>query len=162
MEFKVYEQEIPVRDNDVYVSYETAQLLKEEGYNVPCAYAWIQHKNAAIPPTFYKNISRFANAEERNSDHKRAITAPTQGNANKWISDNLNARVVVTPVAWESQNKKENIPDIVWKFEVYSTQTASRFLVDESFCYATPEEAMERGLVWCIVNKDMYYETVQR
>jgi hypothetical protein len=69
-----------------YVSFETAKLLKEKGFNVPCRsnYRSEYYKD---PRPFYHNFPKDFNGKEYENLNSEWYSAPTQQMAMRWLRE---------------------------------------------------------------------------
>ena len=122
-----------------YVSFETAKLLKEKGFDEATLGYYLDDKDKLY-------FDRFS--DDWNSNHVGYISAPTLQMAMKWLEEEKEYIVYPYPV---SDGKK-----IEWRYSVWF-DNGYMFLgqileygTDESF--NTREEATEAGIKYCLEN----------
>ena len=110
-----------------YVSFDTAKLLKEAGFNVSCRYS-------------YDNVGGFRWLKIREPTPKGWVPCPTQALAARWLREKhrivLNVAFIQPSIdgdMWRYLVGK--MDDMIWESE-YKTGRK----------YATYEQAMEAGL----------------
>ena len=118
---------------EAYVSFETAKLLKEKGFDEPCHY-------------YYRNNTLMfdASINGRNSyQHNENIaSAPTHQMAMKWLRKEHNLCIEIF-VTW-----RDKIPHYQWRINNLITQDT---IVDTP-CLEKPEQAVEAALKYAFEN----------
>ena len=123
-----------------YVSFETAKLLKEKGFNERICHYYddeeFLHKNTGL------YLCNSAELDGR-------ITAPTLQMAMKWLRENFN----INPVPYALS--------LGWAFDIFDLSNRditgckklfSMDLPSESECYNSYEEACEAAIKYCLEN----------
>jgi len=121
-----------------YVSFETAKLLKEKGFDEPCYMAYV--------PTNRKHMMRN-DAGHSNSMHPDDYYAvPTLQMAMKWLREvhKLSVRTRYDEV----EDEKEHLY-YVWFFDILS-MNPYKTLVEPVQGYSTYEEACESAIKYCL------------
>lgn len=113
-----------------YVSFETAKLLKEKGFEV-YRYSAMYDKNGILVPFSFKRVT---NSEKR----RFAYEAPTLQMAMKWLREVHHIALNVCYLIG------------MWSYSVYRTDVSSSGLNSEDF--DTYEEACEAGIRYCLEN----------
>ena len=123
-----------------YVSFETAKLLKEKGFNEYCP-LWYDLNRSSEGPFFYKHIGWYGhNSYDYNG--KEIISAPTQQMAMRWLREECNIIINV----WYSN------PNWAAQYLEVRTQTGRPefALIVEN--YKTYEETCESAIKYCLEN----------
>ena len=143
-----------------YVSFETAKLLKEKGFNEKCRYIWELHKANTVGDT--DGISKvcsqiFMEGESSvdNSDIERVIEyngwskylyeaylCPTLQVVRKWFLKKYN--IFISILFLEEYNGFGYLIENTLKKEYIATS--------EDSSYKEPEEAAEVAIKYCLVN----------
>ena len=116
-----------------YVSYETAVLLKEKGFDIPCRQAYFN--GSLVDYTMYG----FCDGE--------LIDCPSQSLALKWLREVHDLHIVVYP--WQADNEEKAIH---WCCTVYK---AFAHLGNDVYTNETPksyEQAVEAALNYVLKN----------
>lgn len=115
-----------------YVSFETAKLLKEKGFNEPC---YSSYKKGVLSLDSYT----MSNTEF----NKNAISAPTLQMAMKWLRDEKNIHIKVHC----SGNRN---------YLVYAQSLVTAFpdfCIESATCsFNTYEKACEAAIKYCLIN----------
>ena len=138
---------------DEIVSFETAMLLKEKGFNEPCSYYYEDDELYKLGyyhgegTGFVRNNSPI---DGRFLCEEMQCTAPTQSLAQKWLRDNHNMCVNPSLTSrWKGINYIITIDKVISDSEIEIA-----FVVDsnnkEIKKYETYEEALEEGLINCL------------
>jgi hypothetical protein len=131
-----------------YVSFETAKLLKEKGFDVygdgsfgSETKVWMEYS----PTGKINDVST-------SRPHPKAYPAPTLQMAMKWLRE-LSFEVVVQSETdyYEDERGTKYYQTPVWYFTVYRIYDSSRMSDDERY-FATFEGACEAGIKWCLEN----------
>lgn len=124
-----------------YVSFETAKLLKEKGFDEFCR----AHYDITNGNLYYEKVEVEASGCEMHN----SVLAPTLQMAMKWLRENFN----MNPVPYATS--------IGWYFEVFNlTQrdiTGCALLYDvgipsKEYTFDTYEEACEAAIKYCLEN----------
>jgi len=118
-----------------YVSFETAKLLKEKGFDCP-SYSHYRLDNG--------ELCRFNTNCSTNLEQNNYVTAPTLQMAMKWLREEKKLYVNV----WADPKDVENNDfRTIFRMHVYSGPT--NYGASEFFTY---EEACEAGIRYCLEN----------
>ena len=122
-----------------YVSFETAKLLKEKGFDENCSRSYVKDK-LAVSQGF--NNSYYTTMYS--DDSYRPISAPTLQMAMKWLREvhNLYINIWADPKDFENNNF-----DIIFRAHVYDG--TSNYGTYE---FSTYEEASEAAIKYCLEN----------
>ena len=112
-----------------YVSFETAKLLKEKGFNEFCNNAYIDENRI---------VYRFSNNDEQTA----ICTAPTLQMAMKWLREVHNIKV----------NVFYNNPNYAIEYFELNTQTGVNESVFIGDGYDVYEQACEVAIKYCLEN----------
>lgn len=120
-----------------FVSFETAKLLKEAGFNEPCCYN-------------YDNVNGFRWFKIGNSTPKGWIPCPTQALAARWLRE-VHGIHVSSNIFMDSANDADGKTVDEWTFWSYDLFDNSGRIIEESDDrYDSYEEALEAGLKHCL------------
>lgn len=124
---------------EYYVSFETAKLLKEKGFDLPVHYVYHYWTKA---PFFHRKMKNFNGEEYRNLKNEW-YSAPTQTLAMKWLREVH--KLEIYPYHQNSETCDK------WWFEIVKFPCpVSNY---ESYeIYATYEEAAEAAILYCLKN----------
>ena len=121
-----------------YVSFETAKLLKEKGFDEPCDFY--------ISELFPSSITKYSDygIKYKNSQKEYVYSAPTLQMAMKWLREmhNIHIAVIVTyhyfPRRYEAHIMKlKNIDD---------------FILHQQVDFVSYEQACEAAIKYCLEN----------
>jgi len=117
-----------------YVSFETAKLLKEKGFNEVCEMFYCKPHEG-----YLKNCKRD---EWWNSDLREDMTCtcPSIQMAMKWLRKEHNIQIVVSPY---------NTLDKTWSYHTFRNFEA---LTQHFYAFETYEEAAEAAIKYCLEN----------
>lgn len=122
-----------------YVSFETAKLLKEKGFDEPCECFYDTENNDVSIVNGWMNVS---NSELKGKEFVR-YSAPTLQMAMKWLREVYNIFIAINM-----------IPDTIQKpyfFKPYVEGKIYNFPLDYSVeFYTTYEEACEAAIKYCL------------
>ena len=131
-----------------YVSFETAKLLKEKGFNVPI-YTFYNPKKSYMVKIDPCKIDRNAGT---------CVSAPTLQMAMKWLREVHN--IVIIPYFDKLQSS-----DLPYSFAVYIVDEYARtreiiacFDIDENLYWSKQEQAVEAAIKYWLKNEIKYKE----
>ena len=121
-----------------YVSFETAKLLKEKGFNEPC-HCFYEYKKR-----LYNDMDKYFPNGMKNSDHdkegNKGISAPTISLAMKWLREVHNIVIVVTSsMFWGKYN-----------VSIYKKGNDYPFGFDGDSFIPSYEQACEIAIKYCL------------
>ena len=119
-----------------YVSFETAKLLKEKGFNECC-----RAFHSPSRKLFYSShdIKNF----EDGKTIGRAIAAPTHQMAMKWLREVHNIIIVIEPHSYNCMEEKTSSYDFsIWYGDNYEHPLTTN--------YSTYEEAVEAAILYVL------------
>jgi hypothetical protein len=124
-----------------YVSFETAKLLKEKGFDEKCLHYYEdnRHRDEGI------KFSDWCNIEYSNSEIGRRFTCPTLQMAMKWLRE---VHGLFISIGNDDLNWCWQILDINHRDENFDPKVMS----DSYGCNDSYEEAVSNGLVYCLEN----------
>ena len=137
---------------DEIVSFETAMLLKEKGFNEPCSYYY--EDNELYKLCYYQgNGTGFSRNDSPINDklscEEMQCTAPTQSLAQKWLRETRNITF--------NANPHSNDGKIIYvvTIKVISSNKYIDFNVmmdtsNKAIMFDNYEEAIESGLKYCL------------
>ena len=112
---------------EAYVSFETAKLLKNKGFDVPCKSYY--SKAGAI-----RNIGNYCNTL---LNAIKSISAPTQQMAMRWLREVHGIHIII---------------DYSPAFKEYSFDISEIDKLMNGYIYDTYEEAAEAAIKYCLEN----------
>ena len=120
-----------------YVSYETAKLLKEKGFDENCFRSYVKDK-LTVSQGFNNSYYTTMYSDAR----YRPMSAPTIQMVMKWLREehDLHIDIFVT--------YKDGIPHYQWSVDNLKTQDT----ISETPCCNTYEEAVEATIKYCLKN----------
>ena len=127
-----------------YVSFETAKLLKQKGFNAICLMLWFDENHPFLADRRDEDGNYFKNSELKEEEY----SAPTQAFVMKWLRENHNLfiepTVGVTGDKWwyDFDIIPVNGRDIKWNHYVEMPVVE----------YGSPEEAIEVAIKYCLEN----------
>ena len=137
---------------DEIVSFETAMLLKEKGFNEPCSYYY--ENNDLYKLGYYHGdgtglVCNNSPINDRLLCEEMQCTAPTQSLAQKWLRDTHNITFNANP-----HSDNEEIIYVV-TIKVISNKKHIDFNVmmntsNKAIMFKTYEDAIEAGLKYCL------------
>jgi len=129
-----------------YISFETAKLMKEKGFDVPTYSVWVDHSKLVGCPA---GISMFPNVENWNAidDGMSDIyfSAPTLQMAMKWLREVHKLHIVI-----DVHESYAYEPKIVFIWYVWNLNTHKKFTIinySETF-----EQTCENAIMYCLTN----------
>lgn len=135
---------------DAYVKYETAQLLKEKGFDWGCCSYWCVFPNGDIVHTEYVH---FANHNGNETD--RFVSRPTQAMACRWLREEHKMFISIG-VGTDIDDVFGYMPEIYFLEELdsdvgmYGPNVDSETICD--FTPQSPEDAIEAALKFALTN----------
>jgi len=121
------------------ITFETAKLAKEKGFNIPCENFYIEYLDDDVVDLYNYEEQRgsgFAELYRNNKEFK--FSAPTQSLLQRWLRESHNIEVFITPTHLSYNNDKS------YKVEIeYFNGKIHCFKYDSFKEY---EEALEIGL----------------
>ena len=124
-----------------YVSFETAKLLKEKGFDEYGMYFYTLKDNGREGYKSNKTLGEFAHNSNPNLKD-RAVSCPTQQMAMRWLREECNIIINV----WYSN------PNWAAQYLEVRTQTGTPVFVLIGENYKTYEEACEDAIKYCLKN----------
>ena len=137
---------------DEIVSFETAMLLKEKGFNEPCSYYY--EDNELYKLCYYQGngtgfIRNSSPINDRLSCEEMQCTAPTQSLAQKWLRETRNITFNANP----HSNDGKIIYVVTIKVISSNKYVDFNVMMDTSnkaTMFDTYEDAIESGLKYCL------------
>ncbi|MBQ6958158.1 MAG: hypothetical protein IJP77_06335 [Bacteroidales bacterium] len=124
-----------------YVSFETAKLLKEKGFDEPCQFLYFSK---------YKQEGDFVgnfNARKNSEINEASYSAPTLQMAMKWLREEKKLNCI-TDVSF-NQNRNE---ETEYYFSVWENKPPYELLRESSQTFSTYEEACKTAIKYCLEN----------
>ena len=145
-----------------YVSFETAKLLKEKGFDEPCYQCYVlidkfvetSYYEFAVNSKLIKFERLYADEQPlinskgfrdfiNNKDKSRVFAAPTLQMAMKWLREEHNIFISIIFCTYPSLNKVTWTPEIT---------TFDSVFPESAIEYDTYEEAGEAAIKYCLEN----------
>ena len=126
-----------------YVSFETAKLLKEKGFDEAVRFEYHNVINKNTKPTFHRHLRNF-NGSEYSGLHSQWYSAPTLQMAMKWLREVHSKSIEV-----KSQGLKST--EIGWITEIYNLENQDEEY-HNPFTKTSYEEACEAAIKYCLEN----------
>lgn len=132
-----------------YVSFETAKLLKEKGFNIPCNTYFVEVEKETAKNKFKIRFCHSSVAANRNTYKSEManhyyFSCPTLQMVMKWLREVHNIDISIEVRVW---NEVEDGFVKYWKYTVYRTDEIEDFGQSN-----TPEEACEEAIRYCLEN----------
>ena len=132
---------------EAYVSFETAKLLKEKGFNQELDWVY-SNKNGKIGLHYDVNEDGYGTTNDYFKD-KDGCIAPTQQMAMRWLREVWNIVIVVQPVVGEI--------GLTWEYRIikfhlgkgYGSINGTEFI---KYGFKSYEEAVEAAIKCCLEN----------
>ena len=125
-----------------YVSFETAKLLKEKGFDCACK-AWYSEYTSQFGGEKYTSIE-FDNHNKFNENYKFICSAPTLQMVMKWLREVHKLYINI----WADPKDVENNDfDIIFRAQVYNGPSNYG-----TYEFSTYEEACEAAIKYCLEN----------
>ena len=126
-----------------YVSFETAKLLKEKGFNIPCHATYDTAVTGGKPRFSQYEVLNYFPRGMKNTDNKfdMVISAPTHQMAMKWLREVHNINIDIVSV-W-NQKRFE------YQVFVVTPENAKHCYIDEKL-YLVYEQACEEAIKYCL------------
>lgn len=132
---------------DEIVSFETAMLLKEKGFNEPCSYYY--EDNELYKLYYYQGngtgfVRNSSPINDRLSCEEMQCTAPTQSLAQKWLRETRNITF--------NANPHSNDGKIIYvvTIKVISSNNVMMDTSNKATMFDNYEDAIEAGLKYCL------------
>ena len=147
-----------------YVSFETAKLLKEKGFDEPTREyceeeLWGNEltKKYTFKHLYCAEDEPFFNSIQGADEHK--WSAPTQQMVMRWLRELYNLHIEISPLKhYISNGHHKAVPSdkIVYSYEIYHIDqwddVLEEFNQHGSFGFSTCEEACESAIKYCLEN----------
>ena len=117
---------------EIYVSFETAKLLKRNGFDEPCLWGYDPYG-----ASFAKVLSEPRNSELNEYEYSK----PTQQVVMMWFRELYKIDIAVYPYG--------DYPSENYQFDVYKKRS---LIVSKDDGYMTYEEAVEAAIKYCLEN----------
>ncbi len=119
-----------------YVSFETAKLLKDKGFDEPCLYYYFSDGR----------IGKRKGLKDRNCSSVNTFSMPTLQMAMKWLRGVHNIVIVIEPHKYDYINEKNSsYVASLWQGDNYYEYITSKD-------YPTYEETADAALKYCLEN----------
>ena len=124
-----------------YVSFETAKLLKERGFNEDCDYFYDKEKefHGCYSGLDVNNIDNCCGYESWNPE----CSAPSQAVAMRWLREKYHLYIEICT------DKAHNFKDIIFRPSVYNSNLNCLYEADN---FKTYEDAVEAAIKECLKN----------
>ena len=118
-----------------YVSFETAKLLKEKGFDWECIGYYVDDEPNDVKYSFL--------GETNSTWESRCCSAPTLQMAMKWLREEHNRFIEI------STDKAPNFKDIIFRPAIYDKEIGCLW---ESDNFPTYEQACDAAIKYCLEN----------
>lgn len=119
------------------ISFETAKLAKEKGFNIPCKYFYKEKYTNAIEYEVVHDGHLEANWNENFKYSPAECSAPTQSLLQKWLREKYHLIIIVA-----YQYEHDLTPYSYWIYKENNSLPINQWVNDLN----TYEEALELGL----------------
>lgn len=119
-----------------YVSFETARLLKEKGFDEPCQFLYFSK---------YKPEGDFVgnfNARKNSEINEASYSAPTLQRAMKWLREEKG--VAIIPVLSSILDNEK----FLWDIKIVVAKTGERY--SQGWIYEKQEDAFDTAIKYCL------------
>lgn len=133
-----------------YISFETAKLLKEKGFDETCRAFWKVWDNHTTicdcSPSHLFEYCHNSMLEQYNDDEETNTTAPTLQMAMKWLREAHNWTIYISPY-WPEGDMRNKL---TWYYDIESLIDNRSFR--KSSHTDNYEEACEAAIKYCLEN----------
>ena len=137
-----------------YVSFETAKLLKEKGFDWPC-HATYDTAVTGGKPKFseYEVLSYFPYGMKNTDDkYSMIISAPTPQMAMKWLREKGFHIYSPMEIDYDEDERGDKWYHDAAYYPEISRVSDGKIMYDDGALYATPEQACEVAIKYCLEN----------
>ena len=133
-----------------YVSFETAKLLKEKGFDIPCGEIWVNNRVVRIGNLLSNSQIPLVDDLKFYGQRCNVISAPTQSLVMRWLREVHNICIIIKPCKLTSSDNTE------YYYEIQGICPNSNICVvcdvfnHES--WLTYEQAAESAIKYCLEN----------
>lgn len=135
---------------EAYVSFETAKLLKEKGFNGHCHVVHINNHNSIIGKVISNSELITTHEYKFCKDQENCITIPTQQMACRWLREVHKIHITAEPLEMFKQER------IVYEPIIYLLNDFDDFALEYKTVRLkecdTNEDAVEAALEYCLTN----------
>ena len=119
-----------------YVSFETAKLLKEKGFDEPCLMCY----------TYDEKLGNYGHYNSYKNSEVFSLTAPTLQMVMKWLREKHNLVIQIELIDFLEHGE-------VWLYCITERKTIKQLTGrDEDFTEHSYEEACEEAIKYCLEN----------
>ena len=134
-----------------YVSFETAKLLKEKGFDC-CCKVWYSEYTSPYGAEKYISIE-FDSHNKFNENYEFICPAPTLQMAMKWLREVHKLGVFPTTYYREiNRNAKHDYGSTIVMLDTYEVIGNDKNIEDYTFEAETYEETAEKAIMYCLKN----------
>lgn len=134
-----------------YVSFETAKLLKEKGFDVPCRSNY-RSKYQCYKVLFYHNMPKDFNGKEYEGLKSEWFSAPTLQMAMKWLREKGFHIFVPMEIDYDEDERGDKWYHDAAYYPEIRRMSDGKIMYDDSNLYAEPEQAYEVAIKYCLEN----------
>jgi len=132
-----------------YVSFETAKLLKEKGFDRPCKVWYSEYTSQFFGGEKYTSIE-FDDHNRFNENYKFICFAPTLQMAVKWLREKGFHIFVPLEIDYDEDERGDKwYHDATYCPEIRRVSDG-KIMYDDGRLYAEPEHAMEAAIKYCL------------
>jgi len=127
-----------------YVSIETAQLLNEKGFDIPCRAAYIWNQGYELCTLFSKplHFNREGGLEDYDDTSVPRISAPTLQVVMKWLREIHNLHITIDPYI--------TTKGVMYTYRIYNLARNKVSLLKAKGEFKNNESACEDAIRYCL------------
>lgn len=130
-----------------YVSFETAKLLKEKGFDIPCNTYFVEVEKETAKSKFKRKFYHSSVAANRNAYKSEManhyyFSCPTLQMAMKWLREKKG--IAVIPVLSSVLDNEK----FLWDIKIVVAKTNDSY--SQGWVYETQESACEAAIKYCL------------
>lgn len=138
-----------------YVSFETAKLLKEKGFNESCRAFWKNWNEQTMlchcdRSQMFEWCNNSMLEKHYNDNEEINIAAPTLQMATKWIREVSNCFIEIDYDSYENDDSVATT--IGYSFSLQKKEKPDKHEYIHDWVYDTYEEAVEEAIKYCLIN----------
>jgi hypothetical protein len=142
-----------------YVSFETAKLLKEKGFDEYCRAEWLEYIDGPSKGKTYlaecssglqHNSCSNTSLKKFNYDGQMYYAAPTLQMAMKWLREVHN--IIITMDYDEYELEKNDTKQVGYGWNIQKIENPTKYLKISNHVFDTYEESCEDAIEYCLTN----------
>lgn len=140
-----------------YVSFETAKLLKEKGFNETCRAFWKDWNGQTMLCHCSRNhVFDWCNnsmlEKHYNDNEETNIAAPTLQMACKWLREIHNYFIEIDYDSYKTEDGDSVTTQIGYSFSLQKKEKPDEYEYIHDWVYDTYEETVESAIKYCLTN----------